>query len=108
MNDKLLIASKIKKTIEYINKSLNNYPHRYIELKQHIISDMFTLLEYCYTANINIDSNKHKSLCIVKIKMIDYYLKLSYKNELISIKKYESICKHLIEITKMIYSWREV
>ena len=37
--------------------------------------------------------------------MVDYYLKLSYKNEIISKKKYESIAKHLLEVELMIKSW---
>ena len=39
--------------------------------------------------------------------MVDYYLKLSYKEEIISKKKYESISKHLLEINLMIRSWME-
>lgn len=30
MQDKFIIASKIKKTIEYVKKSINNYPHEYV------------------------------------------------------------------------------
>ena len=44
--------------------------------------------------------------CMVKLSMIDYYLKLSFKKDLISKKKYESISKHLLEINKMITAWR--
>lgn len=105
MNDKLLIITKLKRTIEYIDKSLDNYPHRYIELKNKIRNDLDTMLEYCYIANQGYDREKYQKLLIVKIKMIDYYLKTSYKKELISKKKYESISKHLLDINKMIYGW---
>ena len=36
MKDKLLIITKLKRTIEYIDKSLDNYPHKHIELKNKI------------------------------------------------------------------------
>lgn len=106
MNDRLLIITKLKKTIEYIDKILDNYPHKYIELKQRLIDSLFDLLEIAYLANINIDRNNNKGKCIVKLEMVDYYLKLSYKKEIISKKKFESISNHLLEIKKMLFSWK--
>ena len=107
MKDKLIIVTRIKRTIEYVNKSLDNYPHKFLELKQRIINDFFDLLELCYLANNDYKKDENKMKCMVKISMIDYYLKLSYKNDLISKKKYESIAKHLLEINKMITAWRK-
>lgn len=106
MNDKLLIITKIKRTIEYIDKSLENYPHKYMEIKRKLIDNLFELLEYSYMANNDLDRYDNQSICIVKVEMIDYYLKLSYKKDIISKKKYESISKHLIELSKMLFSWR--
>ena len=42
---------------------------------------------------------------IVKIYLVDYYLKLSYKNDLMSKRKYEMLSKKLFEINKMIRAW---
>ena len=53
MNDKLLIASKYKKTIEYILNITDNYPHKYLELKTRIINDCFKILENIYITNID-------------------------------------------------------
>lgn len=100
MNDKLLIITKLKRTIEYIDKSLDNYPHKYIELKNKIRNDLDIMLEYCYIANQGYEREKHQRLSIVKLEMVDYYLKTSYKKELISKKKYESISKHFLDIKK--------
>ena len=52
MNDKLLIASKYKKTIEYILKITDNYPHKYLDLKKNISNTCFEILEYIYISNI--------------------------------------------------------
>lgn len=106
--DKLLIITKLKKTYEYILKSLENYPHKYIELKQHIDSTILDMIEACYMANNGYEKEKNKIKCLSKLSMVDYYLKLSYKNEIISRKKYESIAKHLLEIKLMVKSWIKI
>jgi hypothetical protein len=41
--DKLQIITRLKKTYEYILKSLENYPHKYLELKQHVVYLLFFL-----------------------------------------------------------------
>ena len=106
MSDRLLIITKLKKTIEYIDKILDNYPHKYIELKQRLINSLFDMLEHAYLANNSINKYNNQNICIAKLEMIDYYLKLSYKKDIISKKKFESISKHLIEIKNMLFSWR--
>ena len=40
-NEKLLIASKYKKTSKYILDMASNYPHKYLELKTRIINTTF-------------------------------------------------------------------
>lgn len=75
MTDKLLIASKYKKTIEYILNIMDNYPHKYYELKTKIINTSFDILENIYLTNID---NNYKKYLIPKIKMLDYYMKLNY------------------------------
>ena len=51
MQDKFIIASKIKKTIEYVKKSINNYPHEYVSLKNNIIDSFYYLLKLSYKAS---------------------------------------------------------
>lgn len=41
--DRLLIITKLKKTYEYILKSLENYPHKYLEFKRHIDNTMLEM-----------------------------------------------------------------
>lgn len=106
MNDKLLVITKLKRTIEYLYKILDNYPHKYIELKNKLINSLFSMLEYAYLANNSLDRLDNMKKCIVKLEMIDYYLKLSYKKDIISKKYYISISKHLIDINKLLIGWR--
>lgn len=102
MQDRLIIATKVKKTIEYIEKITLNYPHNENNLKNKIINESYELLELVYMANIEKIYMKH--IC-VKIKMIDYLLKRSCDRKLISLKKYEIIGNYLLEINKMINVW---
>lgn len=37
--------------------------------------------------------------------MLDYYLKLSYKYNIITKRKYEVVSNYLLELTKMIMGW---
>jgi len=105
MKDKLLIVDKIKKTIIYIDSMLDNYPHRYIELRSNINNSLYELLNNVYLANDKVDDLNNKKRSIINIKIIDFYLMLSYKKKLISKKKYENLSKHLLEIKNMIYGW---
>lgn len=105
MKDKLQIIIKLKKTYEYINISLENYPHKYFNLKDRLENDLLNMIELAYLANLGVDRENNQLKVISKIYMVDYYLKISYKNDLISKKKYEGCARHLLEINNMINSW---
>ena len=104
MQDKLLISVKIKKTIEYATKAVDNYPHNYVILKNNIINSFYALLELSYKACLYKDTLYMKEI-LIKIKMIEYYIKISCDNKLISFKKFENIGKYLLEINKMVNVW---
>lgn len=104
MQDKLLIVSKIKKTISYVDNVLINFPNTEHILKNNIISNFYDLLELVYKANIHKDVFFMKE-SLVKISMIEYYIKISLEKKIISFKKYENIGKFLLEINKMINVW---
>ncbi len=44
---------------------------------------------------------------IPKIKMLDYYMKLSYDYNIITKKKYTIISNNLLELLKMLYGWSD-
>lgn len=104
MNDKLLIITKIKKTIIYLDKIVLNFPNKERILKDKLIESLYDLLYLSYKANIT--KNKYyKQEILIKIKLIDFYLNISLDKKYISYKKYIKIVNHLIEITKMIHGW---
>lgn len=103
MNDKLMLAKKAKKTIENIIKITDNYPHKYIEIKSKIVNTCFELLETIYVSNID---NSNKKYIVPKLKMLDYYLKISYKKDIISKRKYEVVSNYLLELVRMVNGWQ--
>lgn len=104
MHDKLLIANKIKKTIIYIETMTNNYPKTEYILKNKILDKSYILLELVYKANIYKDISFMKEI-LVNIRMLEFYIKKSYDKKLITIRKYEIVGNHLLEINKMVNSW---
>lgn len=74
MEDKLLIARNVRKTINYIEKNIYNFPNNYKILKIRILNSCYNILENVYRANIDQDKKAKKEV-IVEIKMLNYYLK---------------------------------
>ena len=106
MKDKFYIIIEVKKTINYINKIIVNYPKVEYVLKNNIELNSYKLLEYCYKANILKENRlSYQKEIIVIIRMIDYYFYLSYLNKLINKNKYESISNYLLNIMKYVYGW---
>lgn len=104
MQDKLILNNKIKKTIIYVEKIIDNFPNKYYVLKDKIILSFYQLLELAYKANIHKEKIYMKEI-LVKIRMIEYYIKVSFNKKLISYKKFDNIGKYLLEINKMVNSW---
>ena len=104
MNDNLLIARSVRKTITYVEKNIYNFPNEYKVLKERIINSCYDILENVYRANINqnIDSKRE---ALVQLKMLNFYLKQALDKELITKKKFLSYGRHLEQIHNMVYSW---
>lgn len=107
MNENFKILNNSKKTINYINKLLINYPKKEVILKQNIEKNNYEIIELIYYYVVNKDNKriygKYLKDLIVKLSMLDYYMLISYENKLISCKKYTIISNFIIEIRKMVY-----
>lgn len=105
-NDDFKLLSNSEKTIHYINKQLMNYPKSEVVLKRNIEKTMYLLIESIFSYRIeDVYRVKMKYLkdLVIKISMLDYYMRVSYKKKIISEKKYGSISNFLIEIRKIAY-----
>lgn len=105
MRENLTIITRIKKTIEYLDNIIDNFPKSEIVLRNELKSNSYKLLENSYYAKYSKDKYNFQMGMIVNINLIDYYLKLSVDKKIITYKKYLKIGKHLVEITKMIFGW---
>lgn len=107
MNSKFILLSKTEKTIEYYNKILINYPKVEIILKHNIEKNMYELIECLFSYNINeTDRIKQKYLkdFLVKLSMLDFYTRVSYKKKIVSKRQFEVICRFIIEARKMTFA----
>ena len=107
MNDRLELIRNIKKTIIYLDKIIENFPNREIVLIDQIKRTSYDMLELSYIAN-TMDENKRKpsqTQIIVKLKMLDFYLKLACDKKYISFNKYSKIGEYLVDIIKQINGW---
>lgn len=107
MTEKLKVINDFKKTILYLDKVVNNFPGNERVLKDKISNSMYEVLECMYIANEVSNYNRilYQKKIVSKIKMIDFYLKISLDKKYISYKKYQKMCKHLLDNLKLIYGW---
>jgi len=106
MSSNFMLLNNTKKTIDYINKQLINYPKSERVLKDNIERNMYEIIELIFYYSINtLDRIKEKYLkdLIVKLSMLDFYIEASYNKKLINKKKMMSISMFIIEIRKIVY-----
>jgi len=107
MKDNLLIITNIKKTIVYLDTVIDNFPTKEIVLRDNLKKSTYELLELSYMANIYNGEKRldYQKRTLVKIKLLDFYLKRSHEKKIISHKKYTTVSNHLLSITKLIQAW---
>lgn len=105
-NQDFKLLSNLEKTINYINKELLNYPKYDVVLRNNIESTMYTLVELIHSYRITTNNRtKEKNLndFIIKLSMLDYYMRVSYEKKIINSHKLVVITNFLIEIRKIAY-----
>ena len=106
-NNDFLILTKTKKTVEYIFKVIDNYPHKYVVFSNNIQSICLSMIETLHYYVVNYNSikyrNKYITEYIVKISLLDDIIGFSFNKKLISYKKFRVICNFIIELRKMSY-----
>lgn len=98
----------IRELIVRVEKELENFPKKDIEIKNRIKSNSYDLLELAYEANSTINIKDKEVLIfkiIGKIKTIDFLLNLSYDNGLITAKKYYKLGQKIDDIAKFANGW---
>ena len=103
-NEKFIIARAARKTLRYIEKNTENFPNKYIVLRNRIIDSCYDILESIYRANVFQDINDKKEI-IVKIQMLNFYLEEAYNKGILSHKKLINYGNYLLELDKMTRAW---
>ena len=86
-----------------IDKEMDNYPKKDIELKNRIRINSFDVLEIAYEANNeeNIENKKRLLLkALAKIKIMDFLINLSYDKKILTAKKYYKLGEKMDDILK--------
>ena len=106
--EKFKVIQFIRELILVIDKELENYPKKDVEIKNRIRTSTYDILEISYEANVTENIELKKNLLnkiISKIKVIDFLLNLSYDKKLITEKKYYKLGQRLDDIIKYISGW---
>ena len=106
--EKFKVIQFIRELLVSIDKELNNFPKKDIEIKHKIRSETYDLLEIAYKANTTTNEARKKDLledAIAKIKVIDFLLNLSYDKQLINNKKYLKFGLKMDDIIKYLTGW---
>lgn len=106
--EKFQVINFIRKLILAIDKELNNFPKKDIEIKNRIRNTSYDLLELSYEANTtNNIENKEILLekIIAKIKILDFLLNLCYEKMIINSKKYIKFGEKIDDIIKYTTGW---
>lgn len=106
--EKFKVINFIRELLVNIDKNLDNFPKKDIEIKNRIRNESYDLLELAYKANVSSNVNYKKSLLenlIAKIKVIDFLLNLCYEKEIINSKRYIKFGDKMDDILKYTLGW---
>lgn len=103
--EKFKVLQFIREFIVRVEKELESFPKKDIEIKQKIKNNSYELLQIIYEANMTENMDKKIDLlekAIANIKLLDFLINLSYDKELIPQKKYIKLSERLDDIIKYI------
>ena len=109
--DKFKVIQFIRELILSIDKQMDNFPKKDIELKNRIRSNSYDVLEIAYEANLTINIEDKKKLIfklLSKCKIIDFLLNMSFDKKIITEKKYYKLSQRLDDIIKYATGWLKV
>ena len=91
----------------FIDKNLENFPRKDIEIKNRMRNISYDLLEISYMANVKkINKEIYMEQIIVKVKVLDFLLNLCYDKQIINYKRYVKFGEKLDDIMKYTIGWK--
>ena len=108
--DKFIVINLIKKLIVHIDKYLDAFPKKEIEIKKEIKSSSLEMLELAYEANVSEQMDKKQDIqekIMSKILYIDFLINLCYDKQIINGKKYLKFGEDLSYLAKYVNGWKK-
>lgn len=108
--DKFIVINLIKKLIIHIDKYLEAFPKKEIEIKKEIKKNSLEMLELAYEANVSIELAKKQDIqekILSKILYIDFLINLCYDKQIINGKKYLKFGEDLDYLAKYVNGWKK-
>ena len=108
--EKFKVIGFIRNLINNVDKNLENFPKKDIEIKNRIRNASYDLLELAYEANTTEDDEIKISIinkCIAKAKVIDFLVNLSYEKQIINNIRYIKFGESIDEIIKYLVGWKK-
>lgn len=106
--EKFKVINFIRDLVIYIDKYLENFPKKDIEIKNRIRNISYDLLEVAYRANITRENKEaYINDIIAKIKVLDFLLNLCYEKQIINTKRYVKFGEKLDDILKYSIGWKK-
>ncbi len=106
--EKFKVIQYIRELLIIIDKNMDNFPKKDIELKNRIRSNSYDLLEIAYEANTTQNIEYKKELlnrAVAKVKVIDFLLNLSFDKKLLQRKDIINFGNKMDDITKYLIGW---
>ena len=106
--EKFKLIQFIRELLILIDKHMENFPKKDIELKNRIRMNSYDILEIAYEANVTSNIEYKKQLLqkmLAKIKVVDFLLNLSYDKQIITEKKYYKFGNKMDDIVKYTTGW---
>lgn len=106
--EKFKIIQFIRELLLMIDKDMDNFPKKDIELKNRIRNNSYDILELAYKANSTHEIlNKKEMLLeiIAKVKVIDFLLNITFDKQIITQKRYYKFGNKMDDIIKYTTGW---
>ena len=108
--EKFKVIGFIRNLINNVDKNLENFTEKDIEIKNRIRNASYDLLKLAYEANTTEEITAKISIinkCIAKAKVIDFLVNLSYEKQIINNKRYIKFGESIDEIVKYLGGWKK-
>ena len=98
----------IRELIIYIDKMLENFPKKDLEISRLIKEESYQMLKYAYLANTTSDlkyRQRNLEEIIARVKLLDFFVNISFDKQIINQKKYLKVGERLDDIIRYVTGW---